>query len=48
MVENSSKRWTAEEDGRLRELIRSHAAAFDIAAELRRTLPSRRARSYSD
>ena len=44
MVENSSKRWTAEEDGRLRELIRSHAAAFDIAAELRRTVSAVKAR----
>lgn len=34
MVENSSKPWTSEEEDRLRELVISNAAAFDIAAEL--------------
>ena len=45
MAENGNKRWTPEEDSRLRELIRSPAAAFDIAAELGRTVSAVKGRA---
>ena len=45
MVENSSKPWTSEEEDRLRELVISNAAAFDIAAELGRTVSAVKARA---
>lgn len=47
MVENSSKPWTSEEEDRLRELVISNAAAFDIAAELGRTVSAVKARAQA-
>ena len=35
---NTSKAWTADEDERLRKLIISNVPAFDIAADLGRTV----------
>jgi hypothetical protein len=45
MIQNSSKHWTSEEDNRLRELVVSNAAAFDIAAELGRTVSAVKGRT---
>jgi IS30 family transposase len=45
MVENSSKPWTSEEEDRLRALVIANAAAFDIAAELGRTVSAVKGRS---
>jgi hypothetical protein len=45
MVENSSKPWTSQEEDRLRELVISNATAFDIAAELGRTVSAVKARA---
>jgi hypothetical protein len=47
MVQNSSKHWTQKEDNRLRELVISNAATFDIAAELGRNVSAVRARAVS-
>src|SRR5260370_41675444 len=41
---NSAKAWTSDEDERLRKLIISNAPAFDIAADLGRTVSAVRAR----
>jgi hypothetical protein len=35
---NTSKAWTSDEDERLRKLVISNAPAFDIAADLGRTV----------
>ncbi len=40
---NSAKAWTSDEDERLRKLIISNAPAFDIAADLGRTVSAVRA-----
>ena len=45
MVENSSKPWTSEEEDRLRALVIANAAAFDIAAELGRTVSAVKGRA---
>ena len=44
---NNAKGWTSDEDERLRKLIISDASAFDIAADLGRTVPAVIARAQS-
>jgi hypothetical protein len=44
---NNAKAWTSDEDERLRKLIISNAPAFDIAADLGRTLSAVRARAQA-
>jgi hypothetical protein len=44
---NSAKAWTSDEDERLRKLIISNAPAFDIAADLGRTVSAVRARAQA-
>jgi hypothetical protein len=42
---NNAKGWTSEEDEQLRKLIISNVPAFEIAAELGRTLSAVRSRA---
>jgi hypothetical protein len=44
---NNAKAWTSDEDERLRKLIISNAPAFDIAADLGRTLSAVRSRAQA-
>jgi hypothetical protein len=44
---NSAKAWTRDEEERLRKLIVSNAPAFDIAADLGRTVSAVRARAQA-
>jgi|SRR6266404_234062 len=44
---NHAKAWTSDEDERLRKLIISNAPAFDIAADLGRTVTAVRARAQA-
>jgi hypothetical protein len=44
---NSAKAWTTDEEERLRKLIISNAPAFDIAADLGRTVSAVRARAQA-
>ncbi len=44
---NNAKAWTSDEDERLRKLIISNAPAFDIAADLGRTVSAVRARAQA-
>jgi hypothetical protein len=38
--------WTPEEDELLRKLVFENASPFEIAAELKRTIPSVKARAF--
>ncbi len=44
---NNAKAWTSDEEERLRKLIISNAPAFDIAADLGRTVTAVRARAQA-
>ena len=44
---NNAKAWTSDEDERLRKLVISNAPAFDIAADLGRTVTAVRARAQA-
>jgi hypothetical protein len=44
---NNAKAWTSDEDERLRNLIISNVPAFDIAADLGRTVSAVRARAQA-
>jgi hypothetical protein len=44
---NNAKAWTSDEDERLRKLIISNVPAFDIAADLGRTVSAVKARAHA-
>jgi hypothetical protein len=43
--ENSSKKWTPEEDARLKSMIEANMSIDLIAAKLKRSVPATRARA---
>ena len=43
---NSYKKWTAEEDELLRNLVLTNVSAFEIAAQLGRSVSTVKARAY--
>ena len=45
MPENSSNKWTPEEDARLKSLIEANTSIHLIAAKLKRSVPAIRARA---
>ena len=46
MAPNSSKKWTPEEEERLREMLSSGVSKFLIAAKLKRAVTAVEARAY--
>lgn len=47
MAENSSDRWTKEDEERLRQLVLANAPPFEIAITLGRTVSAVKARAHS-
>ena len=45
MPENSSNKWTPEEDARLKSLIEANTSIHLIAAKLKRSVPAIRSRA---